>query len=235
MMVIKKYVIVVYLWVIVSPFVFSTQHTEGANDKVTGDLQKKMHSIALAHILLPVQQQPLVKPDTVFIPRYEAGQGNVSFGLGALFPLFFQRYTGEIADTNLSVGGHVWFEWGIFLWQGLSTGMEISGIFSLTPNSRTLFIAPITVNVKYTFQLYPVEFPISLAFGMSLSSLEQLFKVDPIFKPKVGITYRINQNWSVGLFTSYWLIIQTYATTLGDEYSRLGNFIDTTAGVSYVF
>ena len=172
-----------------------------------------------------------------YIPRYESGQGSVSLGAGVAFPLFFQKLTGEVVNTRLGIGGHMWFEWDIFLWQGLSTGMEIAGLFSLTKNSRTLFMAPITAHIKYTFQLYPVEFPVGVAFGVSMASLESLFKADFIAKPKAGVTYRINQNWSAGLYTSYWFIFQNYGLNpnLGNEYSRFANFIDTTAGFSYVF
>lgn len=180
---------------------------------------------------------PQFKATERYIPRYEAGQGSVSVGAGVIFPLFFQQLTGEIASANLSVGGHMWFEWDIYIWKGLSTGMEISGMFALTKNSRTLFMAPITGHIKYTFQVYPVEFPVSFAMGVSMASLENLFHADLILKPKVGATYRINQNWSLGLYTSYWFIFQdyTYAENLGPEYSRFGNFIDTTVGFSYVF
>lgn len=186
--------------------------------------------------LSQVQENGL-KSNERYIPRYESGQGSVGLGAGVAFPLFFQKVTGEIADTRLSLGGHMWFEWDIFLWQGLSAGMEIAGMFSLTKNSRTLFMAPITAHIKYTFQIYPIEFPVGFSIGMNMSSLESLFKADIIAKPKIGITYRINQNWAAGLYSSYWFVFQDYGLNdnLGSEYSRFAHFLDTTAGFSYVF
>lgn len=177
-----------------------------------------------------------IKSGSKYIPKYEAGQGGVGVGAGVVFPLFFQKFSGQInTDTNLTLGGSVWFEWDVFLWEGLSAGMEIAGMFMLTPNDRTLFMAPITTHIKYTFQTFPIEFPISFAFGANMTSIENIFKADFIIKPKLGVSYRINQNWTVGLFTAYWFIVQSYSYTLGEEYSRLGNFIDTTAGFTYVF
>lgn len=182
------------------------------------------------------QKDAPLKSDVIYIPKYNAGQGGVGLGAGVLFPLFFQSFTGDVFDTKLSIGGYVWFDWDIFLWKALSTGMEIAGTFTLTPNSRTLFMAPITAHLKYTFQAYPVEFPVSFALGINMSSVEDAFKADFIFKPKVGSSYRINQNWVLGLFTSYWFIVQSYDnTTLGSKYSMLGNFLDVTVGFSYVF
>ncbi len=181
---------------------------------------------------------PSIATTKKYIPKYELGQGSISMGLGVIVPLFYQKFTGQyIPDTRLTVGGNIWFEWDIFLWKGLSTGMEIAGMFALTPNSNTLFMAPITIHLKYTFQVYPIEFPISLGIGMNIASLKNNVKIDFALKPKVGITYRINQNWSTGLFIAYWLIVQSYdySPNLGKEYSRMGNFIDVSAGFTYVF
>lgn len=172
----------------------------------------------------------------VYIPRYEAGQAGVTFGIGVIVPLFFQKFNGEYrAASNLSVGGNVWFQADIYVWKGLSVGIELGGMFALSPNLRPLFMAPITVHAQYTFQIYPIEIPVGIGIGMNIASLQRNLKLDFILKPKVGITYRINQNWSAGLFLSYWFIVQSYEYTLGNEYSRLGNFLDISAGFSYVF
>ncbi len=179
---------------------------------------------------------PLLESSERYIPKYEAGQGSLSLGVGVFVPLFFQKFTGEyITKTNLSLGTSAWLEWDIYLWKALSVGMEINGSFLLSPNNRFLLFAPISVHVKYTFQIYPIEFPVSFALGVNLITFGDNFKIDFILKPKVGVTYRINQNWAVGVFTSYLFDIQTYNYSLGSEYSRLGNFLDASVGFSYVF
>ncbi len=179
---------------------------------------------------------PEIGSTTPYIPKYEAGQAGVTFGLGVLVPLFFQKFSGEyITKTNLSVGGNVWFQADVFLWEALSVGIELGGMFALSPNTRVLFMAPVTAHARYVFQIYPIEIPVSLGLGMNISSLQNNLKLDFILKPKFGVTYRINQNWSVGIFMSYWFVVQSYQATLGNQYSRLGNLLDISAGFSYVF
>ncbi len=184
----------------------------------------------------PEENHPKIKSQARYVPKYEAGQAGVTFGLGVLVPLFFQKFTGEyVQKTNISAGGNVWFAADIFLWKALSVGIEIGGMFALSPNTRVLFMAPITAHTRYVFQIYPIEIPISLGLGMNISSLQDNLKLDFILKPKFGATYRINQNWSAGIFMSYWFIVQSYQATLGNKFSRLGNFLDISIGCSYVF
>lgn len=184
----------------------------------------------------PKKNPPKIESQASYVPKYEAGQAGVTFGLGVLVPLFFQKFTGQyVTKTNLSAGGNVWFEADIFLWKALSVGIELGGMFALSPNTRVLFMAPITTHVRYVFQIYPIEIPLSLGLGMNISSLQNNLKLDFILKPKFGVTYRINQNWSAGIFMSYWFIVQSYQFTLGNKFSRLGNFLDISAGFSYVF
>ncbi len=184
----------------------------------------------------PEQELPGIITGERYIPKYEAGQGSISLGLNVLVPLFFQKFTGEyITDTRLTVGGSAWLEWDIYLWQALSVGMEIDGAFALSPNNRFLLIAPITAHVKYVFQAYPIEFPLSLGIGFSLVSYDSIFKSGFVLKPKFGTGYRINQNWIVSIFGSYLFDVQSYQFTLGNEYSRMGNFFEAGVGFTYVF
>ena len=182
------------------------------------------------------EEEPTIITGQRYIPKYEAGQGSISLGLNILVPLFFQKFTGEyVTDTHLTVGGSAWLEWDIYLWRALSVGMEIDGAFALSPNSKFILIAPITAHAKYVFQAYPIEFPLSLGVGFSLVSYDRLFKAGFVVKPKFGIGYRINQNWIISLFGSYLFDVQSYEFTLGNEYSRMGNFFETGLGFTYVF
>ncbi len=182
--------------------------------------------------------EPELRTADISISKYASGDASLSLGLGLFVPLFNQTFEGDyITDTRITPGGAIFLEFDIFLWRALSAGMEISGMFAFTPNERVLFMGPITAHLKYTFQFYPVEVPVSLGLGLSLDSLGELFKTDFAMKPKIAVTYRIDPNWIAGVYYSYWFIVQSYNNNpdIPNEDSRMGNFSDVSLGFTYVF
>ena len=168
-----------------------------------------------------------------FVPRFELGDQLLATGLGASIPLFFAGGPQGVTSTNLSVGGLGSLRWASYLNNSMSIGAEASGSFSFTPNGRALYLVPVTVRYTYYFRSYPLEFPVHIALGASVSRLEDATKVDPAVVAGVEGLWNYDNQWAFGLRAQYWFIPQIYVQDALSGDSRLGNFLSLTAIVRY--
>lgn len=177
------------------------------------------------------------EPGAEFVPTYSLGDQIISLNLGMFIPLFFAGGDDGIQYTNLSVGGTGHLMWSGFLSSNFAIGGEFGGMFSFSPNGNPLYMIPLAARGTYFIRRYPFEFPISLATGVTFTSYNESFKIDPIIIPGAGVHWSLNPEWSFGFDVRYWLVPQIYLSgrEIPTSDNRLGNFLSTTASVLYRF
>ena len=168
---------------------------------------------------------------------YSLGDQMFFINGGVFIPLFFFDRSGDVMDTNLTLGGTGSLCWQVFLSNHLSIGGELGGMFALSPNKRVLYMIPLTVKATYWFRFYPFEIPISLGLGGNLSILEEAAHIDFIAKPGIGFYWNLNEEWAFGANAVYWFVPQMYSGSgkVSSSHSMFGNFMDVTLSVLFRF
>jgi hypothetical protein len=171
-----------------------------------------------------------------YVPTYTLGNQMLMINGGFFIPLFFQSLSGEINSTNLTLGGVGSIQWSAYLNNEMTLGVEGGGMFSFSPNGRTLFMLPVTLRYSYILQSYPFEFPLSLAAGFNFTRLDRQFNILPIVKPGVSVYWNYSLDWAFGVNFIYWWSPNIYQ---GPEppknNSRFGNFLEITLSALYHF
>lgn len=171
-----------------------------------------------------------------FVPTYTLGNQMLMINGGFFIPLFFQALDGDIDNTNLTLGGVGSIQWSAYLNNEMTLGVEGGGMFSFSPNGRTLFMLPLTVRYSYILHYYPFEFPLSLAAGFNFTRLDTQFQILPILKPGVSVYWNYSLDWAFGVNFIYWWSPNIYR---GPEppksHSRFGNFLEITLSALYHF
>ena len=172
--------------------------------------------------------------------RYDhrvVGDRSLTIQLGPLFPLGFQSYSGNMAATNLTLGGSMGVDLDFYLDDTLRLGAGLKGMVSSGPNDYTLFLVPITFRATWEFKLLPFSFPVGAGAGFTFVSYQQRSSFDPIIMPTAGAYWNMSSGWSFGFDVAPWLIFQTYfpGGTVPSSDSRIAYFLDITAGAIYHF
>ena len=156
---------------------------------------------------------------------------------GLFIPLFFFDTNGSGMKTNLTLGGTGSLCWQVFLYNNLSVGGELGGMFAMSPNERILYMVPLTVKATYWLRFYPFEIPISLGLGANLSILEEAAHIDFIAKPSVGFYWNFSEEWAFGANLTYWFVPQMYSGSgkVTSSHSMFGNFMDFSLSVMFRF
>ena len=159
-----------------------------------------------------------------------------SFNAGLILPLFISdtSWNFEPGFDHLSLGGVGSLEWSGHLTNEIFLGGQISGMFAITPNARTLTMIPVCARAGYIFNLYPVTIPLTLGVGFSFNQLDGLFEFTPIIKPGATFLWNINYEWSVGLNLNYWWVPEVHIGDLKSQ-TRFGSFLETSFAASYYF
>ena len=172
-----------------------------------------------------------------YVESYSLGDQMFFINGGVFIPLFFFDKSGEVMDTNLTLGGNGSLCWQVFLSNHVSLGAELGGMFALSPNKRVLYMIPLMVKATYWFRFYPFEVPISLGLGGNLSILEEAAHIDIIAKPSIGFYWNFNEEWAFGANATYWFVPQMYSGSgkVPESNSMFGNFMDVSLSVLFRF
>lgn len=168
-----------------------------------------------------------------FTPQFELGDQLIATGFGVLAPLFFALGPDGATSTNLTVGGVGTLGWASYLNNSMSFGAEISGSFAFTPNSRALYMVPISARYTYYLRSYPFEFPLHIGVGANISRLQDATKVDPALIGGAEALWNYDSEWAFGLRSQYWFIPQIYLSDGLEDETRLGNFLSLTLIARY--
>jgi hypothetical protein len=200
---------------------------------------KKLRPLILAVLLLFVIALPSVYAASIAEsnqPYYTLGNQMLSINGGLFIPLFFQALDGKVAKTNLSLGGVGSLQWSTYLNNNMTLGLEGGGMFAFSPNSRSLFMLPVTTRYAYILRAYPFEFPLSIAAGVNFTKLDNSFQILPILKPGASVYWNYSYEWAFGLNLIYWWTPNIY---FGPEPpssdSRFGNFLEISLSALYHF
>ncbi len=185
----------------------------------------------------PLQQGGPVSPATPdAFPEYALGDQMLSINLGLMIPLFYHLRDGGTTSANMSLGGLGSLEWGSFLNNNVSLGIELGGSFAFDVNGNALFKVPITGKISYFFRSYPFEFPVFLGAGLNISRYKDYTKFDPILKPGASFYWSYNPEWSFGVNTVYWWIPQIYrGSEPPSDHTAFGNFLEVSLSALYHF
>jgi hypothetical protein len=170
-----------------------------------------------------------------FIPAYGLGDQMFTLNGGIMVPLFFQNPGKGVEETNLSIGGVGSLGWSAYLGNHLSLGVELAGMFSVSPLKRVLGMIPITAKISYFFRSYPFEIPIFLGLGVNFITFDEYLYIGPIAKPGVAFYWNFHPEWSLGLQASYWWVPEFYTEPERSSYTRFGNFLEITFSGLYHF
>ncbi len=168
---------------------------------------------------------------------YDLGDQIFSVNAGLFAPLFFHllngnggsiepAYSADLGYAHLSAGGTGSLEWCTFVNSNLTVGFELGGVFSFTPNKRTLVMIPITGQAAWNFRAYPFEFPVFLGAGIVFNILDDSLFLSPILKPGASAYYIFNSEWSFGMNMTYWWVPEIYFDDAHAGQSAFGNFLE---------
>ena len=194
-------------------------------------MNKRFLSILIAAVLITSVLAPLAAQDEQDTqgkpkeppPQYTLGDQTLSINAGLFVPLFFLTYQFAAAPTHLTVGGAGSLNWMAYVNSWLRVGIEVGGMFALSPNGNTLLSLPITAKASYVLSAYPFEIPFSLGVGMNVVKYIDTSMVDLILKPGVSGLWAYNASWSFGLNATYWWSMQFSKTV---DQGRIGNFLE---------
>ncbi len=186
-------------------------------------------------IIYPQAQEIGSGEEEETIITYDLGDQIFSVNAALFVPLFFHFYNNTVNPfqsaytsdyAHMSLGGAASLEWSAFLNNNLTLGFELGGMFSFTPNLRTVVMLPLTGQIGWNFRFYPFEIPIFIGAGVVVNILEDNLFIGPILKPGVSAFYTYNSEWSFGLNLVYWWVPEIYFDEVHKEQSAFGNFLE---------
>ncbi len=197
-------------------------------------------ALSITGIFVPTLAAQESQPETPVADTplpFTLGDQFFTISAGAYFPLFLVNPSdGSLPSTNQTVGGVGSLQWGIYLNEFFSVGIETSYIFSFSPNTRLLSFWPTSAKVTFAPRIGYFLIPIWLDVGINFSYFEDSTKADLLLKGGVGFYWFFDQAWAIGLRAEYWFIPQTYDNVrVPAADTRLLNSLTTSIGVIYLF
>lgn len=174
------------------------------------------------------------------------GEHHLNIGLGMTVPVFMHFYnnpqmgkngvvlSSEHYDPPVGLAGY--FNYRFFFDKGWALGAELGGSYiRTTQNSQTL--VHIMAEATYMIRRWPVDIPISFGIGAHFNSLQQEYPATDLqsgglfFKPSIGFSYNINENWGIGLTTAWSIIPEIYLSDGTPE----GDYLEKQSAFSHVW
>lgn len=178
------------------------------------------------------------------------GEHHLYIGVGMMVPIFMHFYNNENLGNNgfmLSsehydppVGLSGFFDYKFFLNDGWALGAELGGAYiRTTQNAQTLI--HLGAEVTYMIRRWPVDIPISFEIGGYFNTLRQEYPAENLqsggifFKPEIGFSYNINENWGVGGSMAWWVTPEIYLDEERVDQSVFAHAWALTVNVRYRF
>jgi hypothetical protein len=162
-------------------------------------------------VLLAAQDDsPEIDPDwdwDFFDDLYTRGDQTFNITLGVIFPTIFNDSDGESFRSKFTppVGGTGSLAYNYYFTSSIFIGAEAGMIFIHTLGGNTLFTIPLGVRGGYQFNIWRLEFPLALTFGMVWHRLLDAAYYGLYIKGGGSVFYRASYTWSFGLNTNwYW-------------------------------
>ena len=155
------------------------------------------------------------------------GDQYIKIGIMVNFPLNF--------DDKLYIGGAAEIGYYRFFTSWFAIGGELGVGYNPTLGSNVFTFVHLTVGVVFQPSIWRFEIPITLTVGGAFETCQNK-KYFPGFaaKAELGVFFRINEGWSVGLGSNF-LYLPEWHTTTENAVSDYGLFITAFAAVRYHF
>ena len=190
--------------------------------------------------------QSIVKPSDNIIYQ---GEMFIRFALGMSVPLFSHffnnpelgnnGYTNNAKLYGLPIGGSAAIDFMYYLEGNWGVGIELAlQILQTQANYQSL--VAVGARGQYMIRRWPFDIPISVGLGVAFNSLyiedtENRLYAGPYIKPDFGFFYNINEKWSVGFNTTFWVVSEFYFSEDKKNQSNFSAFWDITLSARYRF
>jgi hypothetical protein len=203
-----------------------------------------MHRAGAALLLLLMGLSPLFAQDGSDDPSieidwgdytsdlYTRGDQTVALSIGTVFPVVFLNNGNVIYPFTPPVGGTGSITYSYFLTSNIFVGGEIRGLFLFSTAGDTLFVPQIGARAGYQFNVWKLEFPLSVSIGMAWHNFLNMTYYGLYIMGSAAGYYRANQDWSFGLNINWgWLPEWT-----SDKSKNIdGNILDILISARYHF
>ena len=177
------------------------------------------------------------------------GEMFIRFALGMSVPLFshfFKNpdigrngYTNNAKLYGVPVGGSAAVDFMYYLEGNWGVGIELAlQILQTQANYQSL--VAVGARGQYMIRRWPFDIPLSVGLGVAFNSLyiedtESLLYAGLYIKPDFGFFYNINEKWSVGFNTTFWVVSEFYFSDEKKNQSNFSAFWDITLSARYRF
>jgi hypothetical protein len=178
---------------------------------------------------------PEIDPDWDFYDMdfYRAGDQTFTISLGTVFPTVF-IHDGKVINHNFTppVGGAGSIAYNYYLTPNVFIGGELSGMFLHTLGRHTAYFIPLGLRAGYQFNVWRLEFPLTLTVGMVWQNYLNLAYYGFYMKGGGAAFYRFNSEWSFGLTTNWcW-----FPQWTNEPHKNVdGNIVELTLSARYHF
>jgi hypothetical protein len=180
----------------------------------------------------PGEEVPIEDDWTGFISSlYSFGDQTFNISLGIAVPSFFVS-GGSYLPRHMTIGGTGSLSYDYYLGPNLFAGVELQGMFAGTTGKYMIYIIPINIRVGYQFVIRRFEIPLSLGLGIALQKYQEYDNLSLFIKPRAGVFFRLNPDWSFGINTAWWWIPQT---SKDPPLTVHGHFFEATLAARYHF
>ncbi len=138
-----------------------------------------------------------------------------------------------LSPHNLGWGGNFTLGYNFFIDSLFSVGGSVNFNYHRTRGSNVFYNVPIMAKGTLNISVGRYEIPISFSAGFALQSYLTRFYLGPIAKPEIGLFYRTNSDWSIGVTLGTYLIPQYYINNSANN--RFGTTVEAGLSVKYHF
>jgi hypothetical protein len=164
---------------------------------------------------------------------YTRGDQILAISLGTVFPLAFLN-NGKTIEHNITppVGGTGSLAYNYFLNSGFFLGADLTLMFLYTLGNNNLFLIPIGIRAGYQFNIWKLEFPLSVGVGIAFHRVLNSGYFGMHVRAGAAVYFRALNTWSFGISANaYWLPEWTSDSKKNVD----GFFMDTTLSARYHF
>ena len=154
-----------------------------------------------------------------------------------LFTLLLNDNPGVAAgarDSKLNLGGGGALAYSFYISPNIKLGLRFSANFTQDINNNWLYLVPVVVRGAYEFHpLNQLSIPVHLGLGISFTTWNTDFLVDPMLSAGFGVYFDWSADWSFGVDFSYLFIAEL--ASKNPESHAIVNFLEIFLSVKYHF
>ncbi|MCQ2240298.1 TP0733 family outer membrane beta-barrel protein [Treponema sp.] len=165
------------------------------------------------------------------------GDQYIRLSLGTSYPLNFPDASSVISgDSQLKIGGQGSIGYHSFITSKIALGVDLGFGFNITIGSHSFNTVPILITGTYEPTMDRFSFPVSMGIGAAWESYNgKNYFPGLVLKPQAGAHFRLSENWTIGLETSYMFLPQFNSIHHSGEENKYGHFWTVDFCARYMF